>query len=31
MIAITRLSKLYRMGDTEIRALDGINFAVRRG
>lgn len=31
MIAITRLSKLYRMGDTEIRALDGIDFTVRRG
>lgn len=31
MISITRLSKLYRMGDDEIRALDAVDFSVRRG
>ena len=31
MISITRLSKLYRMGDDEIRALDTVDFSVRRG
>ena len=31
MISITRLSKLYRMGDDEIRALDAVDFSVRCG
>lgn len=31
MIAINRLTKLYRMGDDEIRALDTVDFSVRRG
>lgn len=31
MISITRLSKLYRMGNDEIRALDAVDFSVRRG
>ncbi|WP_139651277.1 ABC transporter ATP-binding protein [Raoultibacter phocaeensis] len=31
MIAITGLTKRYRMGDTEIRALDHVEFSVKRG
>ncbi len=31
MIAIESLVKTYRMGDTSVRALDGITFAVEKG
>ncbi len=31
LIEIARLSKLYRMGDSVVRALDGVDLQIRRG
>lgn len=31
MVAIDNLYKIYRMGDTEVRALDGVSLTINRG
>jgi len=31
MIEITDIAKVYRMGDNEIRALDGVSLSVQEG
>ena len=31
MISMTHLTKTYRMGDDEVRALDNVSFQVKRG
>ena len=31
MIDITNVSKVYQMGETEVRALDGIDLRIEKG
>ena len=31
VISVEELTKIYQMGDTEVRALDGVSFSIARG
>ncbi len=31
MIEVEHLTKIYRMGDTEVRALDGVSLKIAKG